>query len=430
MPKTLNFILPKKVQQYTKQMEFINAPTRYTAVEATTKAGKTVGCIVWLYREACKGKKGDNCWWVAPIHAQSKIAFRRMKRYIRPSYSFTANNSEQTITLANGVTIFFKSADNPDSLYGDDVIALVMDEASRIKEDAWYACRSVVTATGGAIKLIGNVKGIDNWFYRIARKAEEGEPNWTYCKITASDAVAAGILPQAEIDDAERTLPKEIFLELYYAIPFVNSSNKFAFAFNEKKHIGKTKYNDALPLYVSFDFNRNPICCSLFQVQKIDGVDTICGIETIKLLNSNIYDLCKRIRNTYPTALIIVNGDATGKAGSALVKDNLNYYRVIKAELNISENQIQVPGVNPPIADNQVLVNAILEHFPVILDADKCTGLIHDLKFVEMLADGTIKKGDREDPKQQADALDTFRYYLNQNFKWFIKTALAHQQAA
>jgi hypothetical protein len=39
-----------------------------------------------------------------------------------------------------------------------------------------------------------------------------------------------------------------------------------------------------------------------------------------------------------------------------------------------------------------------------------------------MLPDGSIKKGDREDPKQQADCLDEFRYYLNANFKWFLKT--------
>lgn len=419
--KKLTFRLPEKVRAYRKQMEFIYAPTRYTAVEATTKAGKTVGCIVWLYEEATKGKAGDNCWWVAPIHAQSKIAFRRMKRYIKPSYAYHANNSEQTIRLANGVTIFFKSADNPDSLYGDDVIALVVDEASRIKEDAWYACRSVVTATGGRVKLIGNVKGVDNWFYRIARKAEAGEQNWTYCKITAADAVEAGILPQSEIDDAERTLPRDIFLELYFAIPFVNSSNKYAFAYDANKHVGTAEFNPMYPIYVSFDFNRNPICCTVFQHYN----DTIYGIECIKLLNSNIYALCQTVKNKYPDAMIIVNGDATGRGSTALVRDNLNYYRVIKAELGISENQIKIPSINPPMADNQLLVNSILEHYPVVLDKDKCQGLIHDLQFVEMLPDGTIKKGDRDDPNQQADALDTFRYYLNMNFKWFIKNALA-----
>jgi hypothetical protein len=140
------------------------------------------------------------------------------------------------------------------------------------------------------------------------------------------------------------------------------------------------------------------------------------------LETSNIYSLCDVINTKYPKATFIVNGDATGQANSALVKDNLNYYKVIQAKLRLPRQQIKVPTVNPPIADNQVLVNAILEHMDVTLDPDKCAPLIFDLQFVEMLADGSIKKGDREDPRQQADALDTFRYYLNANFAWFLKT--------
>jgi hypothetical protein len=82
---------------------------------------------------------------------------------------------------------------------------------------------------------------------------------------------------------------------------------------------------------------------------------------------------------------------------------------------------MQQPTINPKIEENQLLVNAILEHYPVKIDPDRCQPLIFDLKFVEMLPDGTIKKGDRENPEQQADSLDTFRYYLNRYFKWFLK---------
>jgi len=417
--KRIKFKIPDKIARYPKQMAFIKSAARYNVVEATTKAGKTVGCIVWLYKEACdNGGPGKNFWWVAPISATAKIAFRRMKRFITPKSIFVANNSEMTLTLANGSTIFFKSADNPDSLYGEDVHGAVIDEATRTSKETWTAVRSTVTATGGKIKIIGNVKGIDNWVYELARKAEAGElEGWEYHKITAADAVAAGIFPQSEIDDAERSLPKEVFLELYFAIPFVNSSNKFAFSFDEKKTIGKTTYNPKFPLYISFDFNKNPICASVFQAYD----KKIFGIETIKLPNSNIYKLCEVIRVKYPRALIVVNGDATGRATTALTKDNLNYYQVIKQSLRLSDKQIQVPTINPPLDENQLLVNAILEKYAVILDRDNMQPLINDLKFVEMLADGTIKKGDRNDPNQQADALDTFRYFLNANFKWFLK---------
>ncbi len=36
-------------------------------------------------------------------------------------------------------------------------------------------------------------------------------------------------------------------------------------------------------------------------------------------------------------------------------------------------------------------------------------------------ADGTIVKDDRNDPAQQADVLDTVRYWFNQFMAWFIK---------
>lgn len=408
---------PEKIRAYKKQVEFIDAPQRFTIVEATTKAGKTVGCIVWLFEQSLQGIDGDNYWWIAPTYTIAKIAFRRMRRYIEPKEIFVANRSEMTITLATGSVMFFKGADDPDSLYGEDVKAVVIDEGSRVKQESWFAVFSTLTATKGLCKIIGNVKGIDNWTYQLAREAEAGKLNWKYFKLTAADAVAAKVLDQDIIDEAERTLPNPIFLELYYAIPFVNASNKFAYSFNPAKHVGTTHYNSSYPLYLSFDFNKNPISCTTFQHYS----EAIFGINSIKLPNSDIYALCRDIDNKYPGANFIVNGDATGQNTSALVQDNLNYYKVIKAQLRIPQTAFKVPSVNPRISENQVLVNAILEHHAVTFDATNCSALIHDCQFVEMLADGTIKKGDREDPNQQADALDTWRYYLNANFKNFIK---------
>jgi phage FluMu gp28-like protein len=77
------------------------------------------------------------------------------------------------------------------------------------------------------VRIIGNVKGRKNWFYKMARKAEAGEPNMHYAKITAHDAIEAGVLDTEEIEDARRTLPKEVFDELYLAIPTEDGSNPF-----------------------------------------------------------------------------------------------------------------------------------------------------------------------------------------------------------
>lgn len=182
--------------------------------------------MVWLAEKAMQGKSGQNFWWVSPIFPQAKIVFRRLRRSL-PQQVCHANEGELTLTLANGAVIWFKGADKPDSLYGEDVHAAVIDEASRCKEEAWHAVRSTLTATHGPIRIIGNVKGRRNWAYLLARRAEGGEPGMRYAKITASDAIEAGILTSHEIADAKRLLPDAVFRELYMAEPSDDSGNPF-----------------------------------------------------------------------------------------------------------------------------------------------------------------------------------------------------------
>lgn len=221
--KTIEYLRP---HLYPKQLKAIFHNKRYGMIEATTKGGKTVGCIAWIVEQAVQGKRGNNFWWIAPIFPQAKIAYRRLKAYL-PKNQFVSNEQELTITLPNGAIIWFKGADKPDSLYGEDVYGAVVDEASRCKEDAWYALRSTLTATRGKVRLIGNVKGRKNFFYQLCRRAEAGEPNMEYHVITAYDAVEGGVIQLDEIEDAKRHLPERIFNELYLCQPSDDGGNPF-----------------------------------------------------------------------------------------------------------------------------------------------------------------------------------------------------------
>lgn len=413
---------PAIVNAYLKQKEFVDCQETFVIVEASTKAGKTTGCIVKIFESGLEGVDGDNFWWVAPVQATAKIAFRRLKRYISNKDLFIANKVDSTITFKhNNTTIWFKSADNPDSLYGDDVQGVVIDEGTRVSEEAWHAIYSTLTYTNGWCRIIGNTKGVNNWVYKLILRIQEGKlPSdlWRHFKITADDAVAAGVLTRQKIDQAKNTLPSRVFQELYYCIPDKNSSNKFCYSFDEDKHVAKCpEWRRDMITYLSFDFNKNPICCNVIQHYN----NHIYVLESIKLENSDIYKLCEVISIKYPGAVFAVCGDASGRAGSALVKDNMNYFKAIKTQLRLNTAQMQQLSVNPPIEENQVLVNAILEHYPLTIDIDKAQPLIFDCKFVEMDASGKIKKGDRDDPTQQADSLDCFRYYLNRYHKDFIK---------
>ena len=276
---------------YKKQLDAIFNDKRYALIEASTKTGKTHGCIIWLAELALlEGRPGRNYWWIAPISQQADIAFRRLKRGLPNAY-FKANDTLKTITLGNGAVIWFKSADNPDSLYGEDVWGAVFDEASRAKDEAWHAARSTLTATNGPIRMIGNVKGRKNWFFMLCRKAEAGEPNMHYSRLIAYDAVEAGVLSAEEVEDAKRQLPEAVFRELYLAEPSDDGGNPFGLGAIERcvgPMSGKLPVAWGWDVAKSVDwtvgigFDEDGACCRFERFQKpwpetIDYIKAVTG---------------------------------------------------------------------------------------------------------------------------------------------------------
>lgn len=173
-------------------------------------------------------KPGQNYWWIAPVGDQARIAFNRVKQGLTAGAFIAKETPTPHIIMPTGSVIHFKSADNPDSLYGEDVYAAIIDEASRAKPEAWHAVRSTLTATRGPCVMIGNVKGRKNWFYEMCRRIESGnEPNGHFSRITWRDAVEANVLDLDEIEDAKRNLPEYVFKELYEAVASDESANPF-----------------------------------------------------------------------------------------------------------------------------------------------------------------------------------------------------------
>ncbi len=215
---------------YPSQHRAICDPARIVVIEASTKAGKTVGCLMWLLTHAWN-HPNSICWWVAPIHQQSSIAFNRLCDWLRQADEgkrvWSMNLSSQVVTLANGSKILCKSGDDPDGLYGEDVSAAVIDEASRCKEEVWHAVRSTLTATRGSVRIIGNVRGRKNWAWKIARLAESGGQDMAFHRLTCEHAIEGGIMDRAEVDAAKAVLPDHVFRELYLAEPASDGGNPF-----------------------------------------------------------------------------------------------------------------------------------------------------------------------------------------------------------
>lgn len=331
----------------------------------------------------------------------------------------TKNEQLKQIRLVTGGIIDMWSLDEPDSGRGRKYKRVVVDECEKAKklDIAWQGTiRATLTDYIGDAWFLSTPKFGDTFFkqlhayYLDADKSDEWQ-SWVY---TTYDNP---FMNTKEIDAARKTLADVYFRCEYLAEDVILKGMLWAFAFDSKKHTGKVTLDPKKTVFLSFDFNRNPICCSV--IQWYGG--KVYVVETIKLPDSDIYKLCDVVKVKYPNCHYIVTGDATGKNSNALVKDNINYYTVIKERLGLQRPQMKVPMVNPLLEENQVLFNSIMMNYPVIIDQDKCRALIFDLNNVKMLPGGQIDKTNREDEAKQADALDTLRYWFNV-FMWdFLK---------
>lgn len=214
---------------YAKQERIIFSPARFAFIEGSTKSGKTSGCLIWQLAQVLLARKNSVHWWVAPIYSQSKIAFDRALIDFE-ELIVRSNKSELWLEFDRGVRWYFKSGQNSDSLYGQEVTSAVLDEASRMGEPVWDAVRSTLSTTRGPARAIANVKGRGNWHYKFCRRAESGERNYSYGKLTAQDAVDGGVLHPAELEQAAQDLPEAVYRELYFCEPSDDAYNPFGLA--------------------------------------------------------------------------------------------------------------------------------------------------------------------------------------------------------
>lgn len=160
-----------------EQELYINSLAPITACAWGTKAGKTFGSAEWLCREAWRNGGGDTIpyWWVAPIHAQARIATRLMKQFLPNDpnrVKFIKTESRIEILKTNGeihAAIEFKSADDPDHLQGEGLAAAVVDEADRMKRDSWESFLTTLTRTRARAKVISSPKR-RAWFWELCKK--------------------------------------------------------------------------------------------------------------------------------------------------------------------------------------------------------------------------------------------------------------------
>ena len=190
----------------------------------------SVGALTWVLQGMLESHRAN--LWVSPVFPQAEVMHSRMVRMLTRSdpggEEWESTKDPLRVRIKGGGSVTFMGSDNTDRIYGSDYARAVVDEASRVKEEAYTAVLSTLTKTMGQVRCIGNVKGRKNWFYRLCRKGEAGDSKIAYHKITAHDAIEARVITEQSVEDARTSgMPEAAFRELYFAEASDDGGNPF-----------------------------------------------------------------------------------------------------------------------------------------------------------------------------------------------------------
>lgn len=206
---TLSVTMPRL---HLAQQAVWNHPARFQVLATGRRFGKSrLGALRCVFT----GASGKRAWWVAPSFPMASIGWRMVKALAKQLPGVTIRESDRMITFPGGGWVQVKSADNPDSLRGEGLDFLVIDECAFVREEAWTeALRPALSDRQGRAYLISTPKG-RNWFWRAWAKGQDGnEEEWHSWQLPTS---ANPYIVPDEIEAARGGLPERVFLQEYEA---------------------------------------------------------------------------------------------------------------------------------------------------------------------------------------------------------------------
>ena len=394
------------------QWTVFTSNARFRILVAGRRFGKTFLSLVELCRAAWS--PGRLVWYVAPTYKQAKrIAWKPLKQMTRPYWASTPNETDLRIELVTGGTICLRGADNYDSLRGDGLDFLILDEYASIAREAWpEVLRPALADRQGKALFIGTPRGRDH-FYDLYESAQS-QPNWSTFQFTTEEG---GNVTHEELESATHELDERTYRQEFRA-SFENLTSGMAYyAFDRTENVRTLRHNPQLPLFWSLDFNVNPMCSVIGQR---DG-DCVHILDELSLKDSNTLAACEEFRkkiapyrtNRYSAVHIDIYGDATGN-GRRTSASRTDWQIVQDCfRTKFCETKRRVPSSNPPVKDRINCVNAMLRNQAgerrLLIDP-KCKELILDFERVHWKNDAhgnVLADIDKSDPARShlSDAL-------------------------
>lgn len=199
-----------KASPHPGQAEVHSDPARFKVLAAGRRWGKTRLGVNECIDVAAHGGRA---WWISPSYKTGEVGWRPLRR-IGGKIGAEVRKVDRQVNLPGGGFVQVRSADDPDSLRGEGLDFVVLDECAFMKEEAWTeALRPALSDRQGKALFISTPKG-HNFFWRLYQK-DKSEDDWQSFTYPTS---ANPYIPAGEIEAARTTLPERIYQQEYLAL--------------------------------------------------------------------------------------------------------------------------------------------------------------------------------------------------------------------
>jgi hypothetical protein len=405
-------------------------PSKYTIVTKGRRVGLTKGAAFAYIEYAMDGI--TPMLWGDTINANIDRYYERyflpVLRQLRPS-DYCWHQQRRELKILDSV-IDFRSADRPENWEGFGYKKIFLNEAGIIlKDDYLYdnAVLPMLTDFADSQLIAAGVpkgkynKAGDHKFYTLFQKALNKDKNYRLLRYTSYDNP---FIPKDQIDELASQLDdlnkdQEIYGE------FVNANDKpFLYSFKESKHVvDPIEVNPNLDLWVSMDFNVEPMTCGLAQRYT---TNTLKIVDEFSINNSDPEEVCKAIIAKYPHMVgrIKVTGDASGNNRTA-IKRGVTCWKEVRTHLMLRDDDMKVRTRNLFIKDSRTLCNSVLQNADIQIGRN-CKNVIKDCGKASVDEHGELIKDSLSHGNHH---LDWFRYLIDSNFPDFIDNPRKYRQS-
>ena len=281
--------------------------------------------IPWLLTPNTRG------WIVAPNYNLGQKVAREVKRIIIRELKLPVESKKEIsgdlyFMRLSGLNseIAVRSADSPESLIGEGIDYLVIDEMALISKQVYEMfLRPTLADRQGWALFCSTPRGF-NYFEQLYRYGQDKKhPDWESWQVPSWRSPFF----KDDIEQLKRTMTRETYLQEVGA-EFTSFAGK-VYDFDRFTQVkANLKYDPHLPTYISVDFGFRASTAVCLQVRNNpDGLSTIYQIDEIFLENSTTEELAKLVKGL-PYHVIAYFGDPAG-AGSNL-QTGLSDFQVFK----------------------------------------------------------------------------------------------------